>query len=544
MLRSLHVENYVLIDSLEVQFPQGLIIITGQTGAGKSILLGALSLLTGAKADASVISGGADSLIVEAVFDSSPELEDILEKEDIPCPDREIIIRRVVFASGRSRSFINDCPVSVGLLGELSSLLIDIHSQHQNLLLARSDFQLGLLDSFARCEDIAASCRRAWAEYRSLEKELEQAKAQLQDLQAKRDYNQAQYEQLSAAKIKVGEIEELELEQKSLANAEQIKEQYAIAGGLLDLHQQLRDAQRALEKAGRFVPAMQELESRVESARIEIDDILGEVENADASLDVSKERLDALEERLGLLYSLERKHNVHSEEELLEILQQYADALARGDNLEFSIDELEKRCLQAKDTYGKLAEELHKARAAAAPELARTLEARIRNLELDKARFEVEISKGESSENGYDKVCYKFSSNSGACVELAKCASGGEMSRIMLCIKELMARYRNMPTMIFDEIDTGVSGSVAHKMGKMICDMGACMQVFAITHLPQVAARGQAHFLVSKFERNGRTVSSISRLDSEARVQEIARMLSGESITAESLANAKSLLEQ
>lgn len=544
MLRSLHVENYVLIDSLDVDFPKGLIIITGQTGAGKSILLGALSLLTGAKADAGIISEGADSLIVEAVFDSSAEIAGILEKEDIPCHDEDIIIRRVVFSSGRSRSFINDCPVSVGLLGDLSSLLVDIHSQHQNLLLARSDFQLSLLDSFAQCGELLSSCRKAWAEYRTLERELEQTRSQMQELQSKRDYNQAQYEQLALAKIKPGEIEELELEQKSLANAEQIKEQYASARNLLELHQQLRDAQRAVEKAGRFVPSMQELENRIESARIEIDDILSEIEQADASLEVSADRLNALEERLGLLYSLERKHNVHSEEELLQIQQQFADALAQSDNLEFSIDALEKRCLQARKTYDSLAEKIHLERTKAAPLLAESLEKRIRGLELEKARFELELSTGECTENGFDKVCYRFSSNSGACQELAKCASGGEMSRIMLCIKELMAKYRNMPTMIFDEIDTGVSGSVAHKMGRMICDMGAYMQVFAITHLPQVAASGQAHFLVSKFERNGRTVSSISRLDKEARLQEIARMLSGESITAESLANAKSLLNQ
>ncbi len=545
MLRSLHIENYVLIDSLEISFPEGLIIITGQTGAGKSILLGALSLLTGAKADATLISEGADNLVVEAEFDvkdTNGSIRKILDNADVEFDDGALLIRRVVNRSGRSRSFINDSPVPVGVLAELASFLIDIHSQHQNIALTKESFQLSLLDYFAGTHDLCGKCHAQWAEYRKLEKELAEIREQIKANKANEDYNHAQWEQLEKAGLKDGELEELEAEQKELASAEQIKELLGKASEAENVCAELKDAYRALEKVSEFTQGASELAERMESARIELEDIFYEVDKKNASLAVSAERLEEVEDRISLLLSLLRKHGVADIAGLIKIKENYGKALSDSSELEFKESSIEKMAREAEEKYFKIATELSEKRQNAAGELASELQKSIRSLELERAVFKAELKKCSPCENGLESCTFLFDSNGNAPTELSKCASGGEFSRIMLCIKEMMAHYANMPTMIFDEIDTGVSGSVAHKMGQLICKMGQNMQIFAITHLPQVAAKGHAHYMVRKEEKNGKVTSTICLLDKNERLREIARLLSGESITPESLANAQSLL--
>ena len=555
MLRSLSVRNYVLIDSLDISFPEGLVIITGQTGAGKSILLGALSLLTGSKADASIISAGADSCVVEAEFsvdNSSDEIRALLEEAEVEWEDGSLLIRRVVYSTGRSRSFINDSPVQVQLLSDIAGHLVDIHSQHQSLMLTSRAFQLSLLDNYAGLGELRGEATRSWQQLQAARFSLAEARERLSRLSAEYDYNRAQFDQLDKAALRDGELEELEEEQKQLANAEEIKTNLAQAMDLLDpsdertsVSSALREAQKLVEKTARFVPALSELGNRLDSARIELDDICSEIDRIGSSVVLSQERLVEVEDRISVIYSLMRKHDVRTVAELIAVREKFSEALFDSSSLEERVAELEKEVAAAEKAYGSLCSKLHEGRVEAAPSLASDIESSIHGLELEKALFTAELSESKPGPTGTDAVTFCFSSTGKtAPVDLARCASGGEISRIMLCLKAMMARYAGMPTMIFDEIDTGVSGSAAHKMGALICEMGRSMQVFAITHLPQVAAKGSAHYVVEKSEQDGRTVSSIREVSGEDRVTEIARLLSGATITPEALANAKSLLAQ
>ena len=554
MLRSLHIRNYILIDSLEVQFPEGLVIITGQTGAGKSILLGALSLVAGARGDASVLSEGAENCVVEAEFDTQDEeIRALLEENDAEWDDGHLIVRRVVNRSGRSRSFVNDCPVPVTLLPDIASRLIDIHSQHRSLLLTDRGFQLSALDWFAGNAATLQSCRAAWKDYCGLRDELEKARTTLARLASDRDYNQAQWEQLDAARLREGELEELDAEQKQLANAEQIKESLSGVQALMDADERsgregmdasLKEASRLLEHVARYVPSLSSLSERMDSARIELADILSEVEDINSRTSLSQERLEQVEDRMSLLYSLMKKHGCRTVEELIAVRDGFSDALYDSTALEERIQELEKQMKTVRGGYEALCSELHASRVKAAPEFADRITASLHFLELDRADFDVTVSDAQEGPSGTDRVQFLFSSTGSGLQDVSKVASGGEISRIMLCLKAMMARYVGMPTLIFDEIDSGVSGSVADKMGRMICDMGKDMQVFSITHLPQVAAKGDAHYVVSKSEdASGRTVSTISEVRGEERIMEIARLLSGSRVTPEAVANARSLID-
>ncbi len=552
MLRSLHVRNYILIDSLDISFPEGLVIITGQTGAGKSILLGALSLLFGVKTDASMISEGASSCVVEAEFDAASEaVSGLLSAEEIETEGDTLVIRRVIAPSGRSRSFVNDCPVQTGLLQRLSPMLIDIHSQHRSLLLSDRGFQLSVLDRFALNADRLTECRRLWGALRSVRGDLSSLKEQLSRLDADRDYNAAQLKQLEDAKLSVGELEALEEEHRSLANAEQILESLSAASRELSpegdeapgVVAPLKDAGRQLERISTFLPEIAELVSRLESARLEIEDVNSEIETRISSVNLSPARLEAVEERMSLLYSLLKKHGCDTMEELIAKRDSFAGAVEGPSSLEDRIKELEMQEKTLSVSYGKVCAELSEARRNAAPNLAASILKSLRFLELERAGFEVRVEEGPSSADGADRVSFLFSSTGREPMELSKVASGGEMSRIMLCLKAEMAGFSGMPTMIFDEIDTGVSGSVADRMGQMICDMGRSMQVFSITHLPQVAAKGDAHYVVTKeVTPQGRTVSSIHRVEGRERVAEIARLLSGATISEAAIANAEALL--
>lgn len=558
MLKELHIKNYVLIDSLDIEFPAGLVIITGQTGAGKSIILGALSLVLGSKADASAIGASGDTCVVEAVFDLKDEdgsIRALLDENEIDYDSDELIIRRVINASGRSRSFVNDSPAPLKVLSALSSRLIDIHSQHETMLLRDKAFQMSMLDYFADDAALLSSCREAWTELTGLKSELASVTETLAKMNAEQDYNQAQYSQLEAAKLKEGELEELETEQKQLANAEEIKSSlYQIENYFnpsaddgqderpsLDFI--LKESSKLLDKISAYVPAASALSGRMESSRLELDDILSEVSELESRTDVSNDRLQEVDDRLSMLYDLMKKHSCSGIDELIALRDKLSEALADTSVLEARKSELQKRIAEAEANLAGACERLHDARAKAAPEFADAICSSIRSLELDRAVFDVVLEPSQQGLSGSDSILFRFSSTGKNPVDVAKCASGGEMSRIMLCLKAMMARYTNMPSMIFDEIDTGVSGSVADKMGEMICSMGDYMQVFAITHLPQVAAKGDAHYIVTKtFEPDDRAVTSIRRISGEERLMEVARILSGSKVTPEAIANAKSLL--
>ena len=555
MLTRLQVRNYVLIDSLDVDFPEGLIIITGQTGAGKSILLGALSLIMGAKADAGMISDGADNCVVEAEFDVDPSdapLKAELEENDVEWDEGHLIVRRVVNRSGRSRAFVNDSPVSVQVLQSISSRLVDIHSQHQTLLLSDRQFQLDILDHYAGNTALREQCADLWHRMGKIKADLAALDAKISSISSERDYTEARFRQLEEAGLREGELLELEEEQKQLANAEEIKTCLSYteelfcptSGDASSLDSILKEASRQLSKAGRFITSVQELSERVDSCRRELDDILSDVSSANSRVDVSESRLEIVESRMSLIYSLMQKFSCRDEAELIAQRESLSEQLFDSTQLEEKRSQMQSQLDALTAEHTDVADRLNASRMEASASFAESIQNSIRDMELPYSVFEVEILPAPLSAAGRDSVAFRFSSTGKNPVDVAKCASGGEMSRIMLALKAMMARYANMPTMIFDEIDTGVSGSVADRMGSVICAMGEYMQVFAITHLPQVAAKGSAHYLVSKYIDPATSLaeSKIERLSDEQRVLEVARMLSGSVLTDEAVANAKSLL--
>ncbi len=565
MLKRLTIQNYALIESLDIDFPDGLAIITGETGAGKSILLGALGLLLGGKSDVSHLKDSSKNCVVEGEFDitgcgidiaallgdefdtSGASVSGNVEQTEASEP---LVLRRVVAPSGRSRAFINDEPVPLGVLNSISQRLVDIHAQHEHLLLNNKEYQLGVLDYFAGAGELLSG-------YKKIYFELGQARARLKELEAEiaksaqqAEYNEFQLGKLEQAKLVEGELEELELEQKQLANAEEIKS--GLYGSLELLRpmgssvvQNFKEAVHLLRKCYTFVPELEEVANRLESCRIECKDIEQEIENYASNVTVSPERLQIVDDRIALIEGLFKRFGCSSVEALIAI----RDSL-RGEieGASASVEQAqEQRALVAR-LEGALAESaaaLTAARRAKVGELGAVLQEKIRGLEMPYAKFTVELYPlGGNAENGCDGIRFMFSANGGdKLVEIAKVASGGELSRIMLCLKALMAKYTGMPTMIFDEIDTGVSGSIASKMGELIGEMGQSMQVFAITHLPQIAVKGDTHLLVYKsFDKDKQASTNIKKLSGEERVKEIARMLSGEELSQAAIENAKYLL--
>ena len=549
MLRSLHVRNYVLIDSLEIDFSEGLVIITGQTGAGKSILLGALGLALGGKADASLVGVHGDSCVVEAEFTVPEDLRALMAEYDLEDSDT-LLIRRTLNRTGRSRSFVNDEPVSLPVLQALSEHLIDIHSQHQTLRLADPAFRMSMLDHYAASaipglnRDLTA-CREAWNTLQDLRKELAEVKDRLQKLSAEKEYNEARFTRLENAKLRDGELEELEEEQKRLAHAEELKEYLNNCEDILapsddrtPLTAELKEAGKQVARAARFIPSLEPLVQRLESARLELEDIVEELDGTNAKIEVSPDRLEQVEDRMSLLYDLMKKHGVGTVAELIEVRDRLSEALFDSTALEERRVELEKSVTRAEKAYDAAANALHTARQNASEGFASAILASLSFLELDHAVFTVELAPAAEGPSGRDAVRFLFSSTGKTPQDLSKVASGGELSRIMLSLKAMMARFTAMPALIFDEIDTGVSGSAADRMGQMICRMGEDMQVFAIPHLPQDAAKGNAHYLVTKEN----DVTDIRPLSREERIRELARLLSGSVITDAAIANAQALL--
>lgn len=555
MLKRLTIQNYALIESLDIEFPNGLIIITGETGAGKSILLGALSLLLGGKADVGVLKDGSKNCVVEGVFEVTnigETLKNILEQAGVELDSNELLLRRVVSAAGRSRAFINDSPVPLSLLMQISNRLVDIHAQHQHLLLTNEEYQLKVLDYFAGANELLAKYKEVYKSLVGVKSELAKLDEAIEQFNKDLDYKQFQFDKLNEANLVEGELEELEIEQKQLANAEEIKLLTCNAASLLSnnsysLVQNLKDISNLLRKCSNFAPAYENLANRVESCRIECKDIEAEIEGLGDSIVVSPQRLEVVDERIALIYSLFKKYSVSSEQELIKIKEELEEDLL---NSTFNDKKREDLASEVESLDVKLKEfgsQLYNLRLANKDKLAEVLQGKIRDLEMPHAMFGIEVTHIEQyGSNGADKIEFNFSANGGdKLVQISKVASGGELSRIMLCLKALMAEYTGMPTMIFDEIDTGVSGSIADKMGNLIGSMGNSMQIFAITHLPQIAAKGNAHFLVYKeFGRESGAKSLLRRLDSSERVMEIARMLSGAELSEAAINNAKFLLKK
>ena len=543
MLRSLRVSNYILIGSLETSFPEGLNIISGETGAGKSILLGALALVLGGKGDVSMVGSAGDNCVVEAEFSLTPAAAAFLRENDLPADDEGIVLRRVVSRTGRSRSFLQDEPVSAQTLQELSGLLVDIHSQHQTLRLQDEKFRMEALDLYAGASELRENCAKAWAAMQEAVRRLRDIREKKEQARREEDYNRALWEKLAEARLTSGELEELEAEQKQLAHAEELMEMLSQADDILSGEEYspasgLRQTQKLLEKAGKFIGPMEDLARRLEEARVEIEDVAADVSAARMKLTVSPDRLQTVEERLSLLYSLMQKHGVKSVEELIAERDALAAAVEYAGALEEEEKKAEKDLEKASALYKEVSGKLHLKRGNAAEGFAGNIQAQLHGLDLDHSAFRVELAASQAGPSGEDSVQFLFSSTGKDLRDVAKAASGGELSRIMLSLKASMAHFRKMPTLVFDEIDTGVSGSTADKIGSLICSMGSEMQIIAITHLPQVAAKGSAHFLVSRKD----DITSMQRLSPEDRVMEIARMLSGASITGAAIENAKTLL--
>ena len=537
MLRRLTIQNYALIDSLDIELPGGLIIITGETGAGKSIMLGALSLLLGGKGDVSALKDSSKNCVVEGEFELDGE---------------ELILRRVISPAGRTRNFINDEPANLGELVSIASRIIDIHAQHQHLLLTDAAYQMQVVDYFAGTRTLLEKYRGVFSQLQKSEAALEELDANIARIEGEREYRQFQFDKLYQASLKEGELEELEQEQKQLANAEEIRDGIYGAVSLMQpmgssIVQNLKEAVHILQKSSNFVPELQELCNRLESCRIECKDIEDELETLAGGITVSPQRLEQVEEGLSLLYSLLRKHAVASVEELLQIRDSLEQELLGAERSIEDRNALVERIKELEAERNSLAEELSRAREAKIKGLGKTLQDSIRDLQMPYAVFEVALEDaGKYTLQGKDAVQFLFCANgNGKLNPVQKAASGGELSRIMLCLKALMANFTGMPTMIFDEIDTGVSGSIADKMGELIGKMGERMQIIAITHLPQIASKRGTHLLVQKeFDRQNNAATRIRRIEGDERVKEVARMLSGSELTNAALENARELLKE
>ena len=538
MLSRLSISNYALISSLDITFPDGLIIITGETGAGKSILLGALSLVLGKRADVSVFGDPSRNCVVEAEFhDRTGE---------------EYILRRVITPAGRSRSFLNDEPVSLAGLTAISHKIIDIHGQHQHLLLTDPDFRLGVIDHFAGTSGLLEEYRRIYSEYQAVEDEAASLEKSIAEADRDAEYRQFQLGKLQEAGLVSGEMEALEQEQKALAHAEDIRTGLEAAYGCLNpqelsVAQLLKDAAARLSRLSSWDPRLESLAQRLESCKIEVSDIESEIEEVSASVTVSPQRLEQVEERMSLIYSLERKYGCSDVDGLIALRDSLTAAIGSTEQMQERLSGLRKRQQELGGQREELARRLSEQRAKASEALSAELQEAVRSLEMPHAVFKAVVTpKGRLTVSGADELDFMFSANGSSSLrDISKVASGGELSRVMLALKELMARYTSMPTMIFDEIDTGVSGRIADKMGDMIGRMGHDMQIFAITHLPQIASKKGSHYIVFKeFGEDGQARTGIRRIEGEERVMEVARMLSGSELTPAAVDNARELLKK
>ena len=549
MLKLLRISNFAIIDNLEINFEKGFSIITGETGAGKSIMMGALSLILGEKVDFKAIRNAEKKSVIEAVFSIGEYgLERVFEDNDIDYESDECIMRREILPNGRSRSFINDTPVTLPVMRSISMHLVDIHSQHSNLLLSQKSYQLGILDSIIGERGLIENYDKEYKKYTSLRNRLEELKRISSQRKAEEDYLRFQLGQLKELSLTEDEDAELESEERKQSNITEIKSALWDTEQLLDgeLQSVIGDLTTVSQKLGQIESVCSEaaeLNDRISSILIDLKDISRTVAGLQSNLVDNPAELERIQERLNAIYSLETKHKVSSSNELLKLQNKLEAQLADIDSTEEEIGELEGEvALQRVETM-KSAELLSAARKTAAASFASSLIGVATPLGMKNLRFEIEFEQVDLCRDGIDSVQFLFSFNKQqALMPVASSASGGEISRLMLCVKSIMARSMQMPTIIFDEVDTGVSGDIANRMGEMMKEISRTIQVITITHLPQVAVKGAVHYKVFKQDSADSTFTSIKRLDKEERVREIAQMLSGEAIDEAALNNAKSLL--
>lgn len=551
MLKHLHIENYALIESLDIDFHDGFSVITGETGAGKSILLGAIGLLTGDRADLSAIQSGKQRCVLEATF--NPEgygLEAFFQEEDLDFDPSECIIRRELTANGKSRAFINDTPTTITALKRLGNRLIDIHSQHQNLLLGQEDFQLSVLDTVAAVPELVHSYSEAFRKWAQAVKALDEAKDNLDEGRKDEDYLRFLLTELNSFKPQPGEDESLQQQCDMLEHAQDIKTALMQSYGFLSegeapVTDTMRQVRNLLSSIQAHFPQAEELAERIESCRIELQDIAGTLETEGESIDYDPERLDELQSRLNTLYSLEQKHHVGTSEELISIMKQMQERLDMMDNSDDYLRQLEQEEKEARALVDGISAKLTEKRSASARKVEKDIIASLKTLGMPNVRFQVCISPTNApTPRGMDKVTFLFSANLGSEMQsISQVASGGETARVMLSLKAVLSGAMSLPTIIFDEIDTGVSGHIAESMATIMQKMGRQgRQVISITHLPQIAALGQHHYKVWKEDSESVTRSHITYLAQEERVSEIANMLSGSNVSQEAKNNARALL--
>ena len=548
MITKLHIENYILIDFLDIDFQEGLNIITGETGAGKSILLGAIGLLLGNRADSSAAKSGSNC-VIEAVFSlKGYDLQSLFDELELEYDD-ETIIRRVISSSGKSRAYINDLPVQLSTLKTVGEKLIDIHSQHQTLLLGDNHFQMEVIDCVSDTGTLTEQYAEIYAETQRLKNRLEELFTEASQAKRDEDYLRYQYEQLDKARLKPGEQEELEQRQQILAHASEIKEVLSSASCILNENDNsvlvsLKSVLNSLSRLENVSPKAGELASRLETAFYELKDIEAELSSLSESIDTDPQTLEETEQRLDLFYSLEQKHHANSLEELIAIRDEIEAKLQVIDNSDTRIEKCNALLKQKEEQAYALARELSSRRSKAIPRIESHIISLLAGLGMADARIKIILTQGDTLlPNGIDTVAFTFSANKGEKLEkIDKVASGGEMSRLMLALKSLIAEHKSLPTIIFDEIDTGVSGNVADKMGEIMERLGHNRQIINITHLPQVASKGKHHFWVYKTADKDTTRTVIKKLSDEERISQIAAMLSGSNVTEAALAQAKELL--
>ena len=552
MLKHLYIRNYALIDELDIDFPAGFSVITGETGAGKSIILGAIGLLVGNRADIKSIKPGAKKCVIEAQFGiAGYGLEPLFTDNDIDFDPDECIVRRELSATGKSRSFVNDSPAPLQFLRQLGDKLIDIHSQHQNLLLQKEDFQLGVVDIIAHDDKQKELYSKSFNEYEKAKKALTDLQKSIEKARENEEFLRFQYNELQTAQLSNGIQEELEQESAALSHSEDIKSALFNADNILNadvdgIVGRTGEAADALHGIESVYPKVKELADRLDSAKVELADIAADVSADTDNVDFDPARLDEVNARLDNIYSLEQKHHVNTVSELIKIrdeIEKQLDGIDDGDN---QLGELQKRVDDTSAACKKEATKLSALRKKAATEVEKQMSSRLIPLGMPNVRFKVDIQKKELSADGTDRILFLFSANKSTdLMPVAEVASGGEIARVMLSLKAMISGAVNLPTIIFDEIDTGVSGAIASKMAQLMKEMAdAGRQVIAITHLPQIAAMGEAHYKVEKEETDTGTTSHMRRLTDDERISAIAAMLSGDNITEAALQNARELMRK
>lgn len=549
MLTQLSIKNYALINQLSIDFTSGLSIITGETGAGKSILLGALGLVLGNRADLSSLKDASTKCIVEAKMAiSAYNLQDFFNEVDLDY-EAETIIRREILPSGKSRAFVNDTPVTLSVLNELRIKLIDIHSQHQTLQLSDKNFQFTVIDAVAKNKERISSYQRGFAQLNQLKKELIELENSQREANQQYDYNSHLFKELEVADLKIDEQHQLEEKLERLNNIEEIKLNLSEALQIaitdeIGVQSLVNNLENRLSKIAPFVKEYQNLLERITSVKIEIDDIVSEIENENDGIDFNTNEAEEINDRLQLLYNLQKKHYVDSVEALLKVYEELSEKVLQVENADEVINNKREEIRTVSEKLDAIAIIISKARIASLPKLIKELENLLADLGMENARFSIKIKPTEDYlSNGKDELLFLFSANKGGNYgELKRVASGGELSRIMLSVKNVLSKNTQLPTIIFDEIDTGVSGEISNKIAAIMQQMSHHMQVISITHLPQIAAKGSSHYKVYKEEIKGVTTTNLKRLSPDERIVEIAEMLSGKDISDSALTHAKELL--